>query len=129
MLAQLTGAERRKAAVMSAVAVLVGLLMAVVGQNDALGVHGWIVLIAGAVTFFLVSNALSEHEPSEDRLASYYDDPTRAGIILSLCWAVFAMGMGVWIAAQLPWPELRFDGAWSSFGRLRPIHTWHPDQL
>jgi cytochrome c oxidase cbb3-type subunit 1 len=103
--------------------VLVGLTMAVVGQDDAMGVHGWIVLVAGAVAFFLVGNSLSDPEPSEDRLNSYYDDPTKAGIIVALLWAVFGMGMGVWVAAQLPWPELRFDGAWSSFGRLRPVHT------
>ena len=33
------------------------------------------------------------------------------------------MGMGVWVAAQLAWPELRFHAAWLSFGRLRPVHT------
>ena len=31
--------------------------------------------------------------------------------------------MGVWVAAQLAWPDLAFDGGWSSFGRLRPTHT------
>ena len=123
MIAQLTGGERRSAMLICVVAVLVGLLMAVAGQDDALGVHGWIVLLAGAVTFMLVANRLSDPEPSEDRLAAYYDDPTRVGIVLALAWAVFGMGMGVWIASQLPWPELRFEGAWSSFGRLRPMHT------
>ncbi|MBN3585765.1 cbb3-type cytochrome c oxidase subunit I, partial [Algoriphagus aestuarii] len=31
--------------------------------------------------------------------------------------------MGVWVAAQLAWPELEFGAAWSGFGRLRPAHT------
>src|SRR5690606_11822210 len=123
MIAELTGAERRTAMLIGAGAVLVGLLMAVAGQGDPMGVHGWIVLLAGAVAFFLVGNRLSDPEPAEDRLGSYYDDPTKAGIVLSLAWAVFAMGMGIWVAAQLPWPELRFAGAWSSFGRLRPVHA------
>ena len=31
--------------------------------------------------------------------------------------------MGVWVAAQLAWPDLAFDAAWSTFGRMRPTHT------
>ena len=31
--------------------------------------------------------------------------------------------MGVWVAALLAWPDLTFDAPWSSFGRLRPLHT------
>ncbi len=75
----------------------------------------------GAV--FVAGNALYLAEPTEDRTTSYYDDPTKVGILLSLFWAVVAMGMGVWVAAQLAWPYLRFDAAWSSFGRIRPVHT------
>ena len=64
-----------------------------------------------------------EPEPTEDREASYYDDPIKVGIVLSMAWAVFGMFMGVWVAAQLAWPDLAFDAGWSSFGRLRPTHT------
>ena len=31
--------------------------------------------------------------------------------------------MGVFIASQLVWPELNFGLPWTSFGRLRPLHT------
>ena len=58
-----------------------------------------------------------------DRQASYYDDPIKVGIVLSMAWAVFGMFMGVWVAAQLAWPDLAFDAAWSTFGRMRPTHT------
>ncbi|MBS7691415.1 cytochrome-c oxidase, cbb3-type subunit I [Pseudomonas lalucatii] len=33
------------------------------------------------------------------------------------------MGLGVFIAAQLVWPELNLGMEWTSFGRLRPLHT------
>jgi cytochrome c oxidase cbb3-type subunit 1 len=33
------------------------------------------------------------------------------------------MLVGVWIAAQMAWPELNFGVPWLSFGRLRPLHT------
>ncbi|MEQ9735979.1 MAG: cytochrome-c oxidase, cbb3-type subunit I [Algiphilus sp.] len=70
-----------------------------------------------------VLRAIGEPEPAEDRTNSYYDDPTKAGLVIALFWAVVGMGMGVWVAAQLAWPDLRFDAAWSSFGRIRPVHT------
>ena len=43
--------------------------------------------------------------------------------IMSLVWGVVGMSVGVFIAAQLAWPALNFDLPWSSFGRLRPLHT------
>ena len=43
--------------------------------------------------------------------------------IMTIIWGIVGMGVGVLIAAQLLWPELNFDTAWFSYGRLRPLHT------
>lgn len=43
--------------------------------------------------------------------------------IMTLVWGALGMALGVFIAAQLVWPELNFDLPWTSFGRLRPLHT------
>src|SRR5690606_15226359 len=43
--------------------------------------------------------------------------------IATVIWGVVGMAVGVWIAAQLIWPELNFDTPWLSYGRLRPLHT------
>ncbi|WP_417744060.1 cytochrome-c oxidase, cbb3-type subunit I [Salipiger sp.] len=102
---------------------IVGLVMAAVGRGDPMGSHGAIVLIAAGITTCFVLRAIGEPEPAEERTNSYYDDPTKAGLVIALFWAVVGMGMGVWVAAQLAWPDLRFDAAWSSFGRIRPVHT------
>ncbi len=123
MMSNLTSPERARAMLITGAGVLIGLTMAVVGRSDPMGVHGWIVLLFCGVLFFLVANQLYDAEPVEDRSISYYDDPTKVGILLALFWAVVAMGMGVWVASQLAWPDLRFDAAWSSFGRIRPVHT------
>jgi cytochrome c oxidase cbb3-type subunit I len=123
MMSNLTGTERINAMMIAGGGALIGLFMAAVGRNDPMGAHGWIVLIFCGVLFFVVSNAIYDPEPTEDRSASYYDDPTKVGILLALFWAVVGMGMGVWVASQLAWPDLRFEAAWSSFGRLRPVHT------
>ncbi|WP_299821107.1 cytochrome-c oxidase, cbb3-type subunit I [uncultured Jannaschia sp.] len=123
MMTRLTVAERQSAMFISGLVAVAGFAMAVAGHGDPMGAHGWITLLFAATLFFLAGEALYHDEPTEDRSAEYYDDPTKAGILISLAWAVIGMGMGVWVAAQLAWPDLRFDAAWSSFGRLRPVHT------
>ena len=40
-----------------------------------------------------------------------------------MVWGIVGMAVGVLIAAQLVWPQLNFDTAWLSFGRIRPLHT------
>ncbi|MCJ8169175.1 cytochrome-c oxidase, cbb3-type subunit I [Atopomonas sediminilitoris] len=43
--------------------------------------------------------------------------------VMTVVWGVIGMAMGVFIAAQLVWPELNLGLPWTSFGRLRPLHT------
>jgi cytochrome c oxidase cbb3-type subunit 1 len=43
--------------------------------------------------------------------------------IMTVVWGIVGMGLGVFIAAQLAWPELNLNLPWTSFGRLRPLHT------
>ena len=123
MIANLTSSERQYALVIAVAVALAGIAMAALGRSDTLGVHGVIVMLFAGVVLYLIMSSFYGAEPTEDREASYYDDPTKVGIVLSMGWAVIGMFMGVWVAAQLAWPDLAFDAAWSSFGRLRPVHT------
>jgi len=43
--------------------------------------------------------------------------------VMTIVWGVVGMLVGVLIAAQLIWPQLNFDTAWLTYGRLRPLHT------
>ncbi|MCO8170076.1 cytochrome-c oxidase, cbb3-type subunit I [Pseudomonas sp. 21LCFQ02] len=43
--------------------------------------------------------------------------------IMTVVWGIVGMGLGVFIAAQLVWPQLNLDLEWTTFGRLRPLHT------
>ena len=123
MIRQLTFSERPYAFLIPLVMAMAGIAMAVVGKSDPLGIHGVIVLIYSGVLLWLVLPSTYAPEPQMDRQASYYDEPIKVGIVLSMAWAVFGMFMGVWVAAQLAWPDLAFDAAWSTFGRMRPAHT------
>jgi len=55
--------------------------------------------------------------------SSYNYDVVRQFTLMTLFWGIAGMSMGVFIAAQLVWPQLSFNLPWTSFGRLRPIHT------
>ncbi|MBS3848300.1 MULTISPECIES: cytochrome-c oxidase, cbb3-type subunit I [Devosia] len=123
MIADLTRAERLWAMLILGGLGIVGLAMAVAGRDDLIGIHGWIVMAAGLIGFFIVMSGKDAPEPSDDRLNEYYDAPTRVGIILTLLWGVVGMGVGFWVASLLAWPDMTFDAAWASFGRLRPVHT------
>ncbi|PPC88369.1 MAG: cytochrome-c oxidase, cbb3-type subunit I [Methylotenera sp.] len=54
---------------------------------------------------------------------AYNDSVVRQFSIMAVVWGVVGMLVGVIIAAQLVWPELNLGLPWTSFGRLRPLHT------
>jgi cytochrome c oxidase cbb3-type subunit 1 len=56
-------------------------------------------------------------------VAHYNDKVVRQFAVMTVVWGVVGMLVGVLIAAQLYWPQLNFDVAWLSYGRLRPLHT------
>src|SRR5574337_889139 len=62
-------------------------------------------------------------ESSQTKVAHYDDTVVRQFTIMSVVWGVVGMLVGVFIAAQLTWPELNFGIPWLSYGRLRPLHT------
>ncbi|MBI1209099.1 MAG: cytochrome-c oxidase, cbb3-type subunit I [Azospirillum sp.] len=54
---------------------------------------------------------------------AYNDQIIRYSVVATMVWALFGMAMGVWIAAELAFPALNLGLEWTSFGRLRPVHT------
>ncbi|MEP7283168.1 MAG: cbb3-type cytochrome c oxidase subunit I, partial [Rubrivivax sp.] len=53
----------------------------------------------------------------------YSDTAVRWFSLASVLWGVVGMLVGVFIAAELAWPELNLGIPWLSYGRLRPLHT------
>jgi cytochrome c oxidase cbb3-type subunit 1 len=56
-------------------------------------------------------------------LNTYNDTIVRQFVVMTVIWAIVGMAVGVLLAAQLVWPQLNFDIAWLTYGRLRPLHT------
>ena len=55
--------------------------------------------------------------------AHYEDTVIRQFAVMAVVWGVVGMAVGLFIAAQLAWPELGAGIPWLSYGRLRPLHT------
>jgi cytochrome c oxidase cbb3-type subunit 1 len=53
----------------------------------------------------------------------YDDDPIRWGVIATLFWGMAGFAVGLYIALQLAFPVLNLGLEYTTFGRLRPLHT------
>ena len=51
------------------------------------------------------------------------EDVVRAFVVATMFWGIAAFLVGVVIALQLAFPILNLDLEWTTFGRLRPLHT------
>jgi cytochrome c oxidase cbb3-type subunit 1 len=54
---------------------------------------------------------------------AYNEDVVRKFVVATMFWGVTAFLVGVVIAFQLAFPVLNLDLEWTTFGRLRPVHT------
>jgi cytochrome c oxidase cbb3-type subunit 1 len=123
MIAQLTRAERQLALLILAAMAVLGLSMVIVADDDAFAVHGGLVMALALLGSLVVIAGYFAPEPTSAARRGYYDDPSRAGIVLSMGWLIFGLCVGDWVAWLLVDPTLTFDAAWASFGRIRPVHT------
>jgi cytochrome c oxidase cbb3-type subunit 1 len=108
---------------------LLALAMAVMAVDGPYAVHMTIVMIAClAALWFTMSRAdygamargLLKAPPNE---GEYDDDPIRWGVIATLFWGTAGLAAGLFIALQLAFPALNFNLEFTTFGRLRPLHT------
>ena len=53
----------------------------------------------------------------------YNEAVVRAFVIATVFWGIAAFTVGVYIALELAFPVLNLGLEWTSFGRLRPVHT------
>src|SRR6476661_3311327 len=54
---------------------------------------------------------------------NYNMGPIKFSSVMAMFWGIAGFLVGLIIASQLAWPALNFDLPWTSFGRLRPLHT------
>ena len=78
--------------------------------------------LASLASLFWLQKKTSSQLASPDP-DHYLDGVVRAGVIATIFWGVVGFLVGVYIAFELAFPVLNFDWPYTSFGRLRPLHT------
>ena len=99
------------------------LFAAAYAPDAAMKGQSWLIL-AGFLTgiMILVGTISSGGVETDER--EYNENLVKAGVIASLFWAAAGLLVGVIIAFQLAFPILNIeDWGFTSFGRLRPLHT------
>ena len=105
------------------------LVMAAVAVDAPFAVHMVIVALA-ALLMLWATVSRADYEaiargilkmPADQ--AVYDDDPIRWGVIATLFWGLAGMAAGLFIALQLAFPALNLNLEYTTFGRIRPLHT------
>ena len=58
-----------------------------------------------------------------DTTPQYNEKVVRQFAVMTVVWGIVGMLVGVFIAAELIWPQLSLDLPYLTFSRLRPLHT------
>ncbi|WP_156256454.1 cytochrome-c oxidase, cbb3-type subunit I [Sandarakinorhabdus oryzae] len=105
------------------VAMVIALMAMAQAQDSGFAIHMAIMALAALIAAGVVIATGSTGEaPARDE--SRYDDaPVRWGVIATTFWGVVGLLAGLFIALQLAWPVLNFGFEYTTFGRLRPLHT------
>jgi cytochrome c oxidase cbb3-type subunit 1 len=90
--------------------------------------HATIGAIASAAGVFLIVRSFIDRdgrvEPAEiNGKPNYNLGPVKFASIAAMFWGLAGFTVGIWIALELAYPALNLGLPWTTFGRLRPLHT------
>jgi cytochrome c oxidase cbb3-type subunit 1 len=108
---------------------LLALVMAALAADAPFAVHMVIVAVACLIMLWVTVTQADYSGLARGILKMpadqgvYDDDPVRWGVIATLFWGVAGMAAGLYIALQLAFPALNLNLEYTTFGRLRPLHT------
>jgi cytochrome c oxidase cbb3-type subunit 1 len=110
-------------------AAIVAVFLAAAAADSGFAVQMAIVAIAAGIACWTTMSradfgAIARGETAAAANQSLYDDaPIRWGVIATLFWGVAGFLAGLYIALQLAYPALNLNWEYTTFGRLRPLHT------
>ncbi len=90
--------------------------------------HATVGAIASAAGIFLIVKSFIDRdgrvEPDEiNGKPNYNLGPVKFASIAAMFWGLAGFSVGIWIALELAYPALNLGLPWTTFGRLRPLHT------
>ena len=101
----------------------------VAAVDSGFAIHMGIIIIACLIALWVtiskadyqaIGRGIIKAPPDE---GLYDDDPIRWGVIATIFWGMAGFLAGLYIALQLAFPVLNLGLEYTTFGRLRPLHT------
>jgi cytochrome c oxidase cbb3-type subunit 1 len=105
------------------IAAVAALMLAAKAHDNLFAAHAWIVVLACVIAIIWRARTLNFVKGPDTEPEKYLDGVVRAGVIATVFWGLAGFLVGVVIAFQLAYPVLNLDLPWTTFGRLRPLHT------
>ncbi len=98
---------------------LAGMIWLAAGLDGPIRFHGFVLAAASAIgIIYILQNSRSPVD-----FGAYFDGPIRLATLAAVFWGIAGFIVGDILAWQLAVPALNLDLPWTSFGRLRPLHT------
>jgi cytochrome c oxidase cbb3-type subunit 1 len=115
-------------AVIFAVAAFLCTIAAAKAVDAPFAFHAALSAFASLASVFVILNRYYDRPdalpPQEiNGRPNYNFGPIKFASVMAMFWGIAGFTVGLLIASQLAWPALNFDLPWTSFGRLRPLHT------
>jgi cytochrome c oxidase cbb3-type subunit 1 len=115
-------------AIACALGAFISLFAAAKASDVAFAFHAYLFTAAGAAAAFVIMDRYYKRPvalpPDEiDGKPNYNLGPVKFATVASVIWGLAGFLVGLLIALQLAYPALNFDLPWTTFGRLRPLHT------
>ncbi|PHR15237.1 MAG: cytochrome-c oxidase, cbb3-type subunit I [Sphingopyxis sp.] len=109
--------------------VFLAFLAMVMAADGGFAVHMGIIMVACLIALWVTIGKADYAAIGRGKLKApadpgkYDDDPIRWGVIATLFWGMAGFAVGLYIALQLAFPALNLGLEYTTFGRLRPLHT------
>ncbi len=100
-----------------------GLALALTSSDSGMAFHGLLFLLAGVLAAIAVLQISFRQGVPLEANATFMDGPIKVATIAAVVWGIAGFVVGDLLAWQLAVPQLNLDLPWTSFGRLRPLHT------
>ncbi len=111
-------------------AIIAVALLAMIGAADlGFAVHLAIIALAAAIALWSTITRANYGQMvlgggrTQADISRYDDGVIRLGVIATVFWGVVGFAAGLYIALQLAFPVLNLNLEYTTFGRLRPLHT------